>query len=241
MLFVLSSCDSAESPLDIQGERAVAVCSDSQSYDAAVEYCEENGYKLTEYNSHADCLVSLETGKTEYTVLNELEYNSLKLTDREISFVEKIDFKTEFCAVFSKADEALYGEFNGAIKVLKANGTLENVKRSYLKGERADITPSCEYKGELKVVVSPIFENRVFYTDDGKLTGFDIYLAEAILTYLGYTPKFVDVDFDDMFTLLDNNEADLIFSAVEYTEERNQSYLLTESYYTEEYGVYEKP
>ncbi len=216
----------------------VALSSQAADYTATVEFCEENGYKYVLYNSFGDCITALENGKTEFLILNEFEYNSLKLTENDVSFVEKTDYQKDFSAVFSRNNAALYNEFNNAVKLLKENGTFEKVKEAYFKGERADVTPSREYQGQLDVLLSPVFENRVFYTEEGELAGLDVYLAEAILTYLGYTPNFIDCEFEDMFFNIDNGEGDLIFSAIEYTDQRAQNYLLTESYYTEEYFVY---
>ncbi len=218
----------------------VALSSEAKGYDAAITLCEENGYKYIIYNSFSDCLIALGNGKAEYIVLNELEYESLKLTENDVSFVENVDYKKDFSAVFSENNSALFLEFNEAVKFLKSNGTLQKVKNGYLNGERTDIIPASSYKGELNVLCCADFENRVFYSADGELTGLDIYLAEAVITYLGYSPVFIECEFDEMFYKLENGEGDLIFSAVEYTDERNQNYLLTESYYSEEYSVYEK-
>ncbi len=240
MILSLVSCDSSESGITIEGERLVALSSSAEDTVATVDFCEENGYKYTEYNSYEDCLLALENGKAEYIVLNEFEYNSLNLTEDDVTLFDEINCTKSYCAVFSKENEKLYNEFNEAIRLLKENGTLEKVKDGYFRGERIDVFPSCEHKGELTVLCCADFNNRVFYDENGILTGLDIFIAEAVLTYLGYTPNFLDCSFEDMFSNLQNGDGNVVFSAVEHTDPRVQEYLLTDSYYTDRYCVYIK-
>ncbi len=240
ILLLLPSCDSDESGISIEGERVVALSSQAEDNTSAVDFCEENGYKYTEYSSFEDCLLALEHGKAEYIVLNEFEYNNLNLTEDDLTLFTKTNNSKSYCAVFSRGNEKLYREFNEAINLLKDNGTLEKVKDGYFRGERIDISPSKEFKGEITVLCCADFNGRVFYNESSELTGLDIFIAEAVLTYLGYTPVFSDCNFEDMFHNLENGKGDVIFSAVEYTEQRDKAYLLTNSYYTDEYCVYMK-
>ncbi len=240
VLFSFSSCDSAETGVTVGNKRVVALSSESTDFNATVEYCEKNGYSYNTYNSFNDCILALENGKAEYIVLNDFEYNNFNLNEDTVKFVEKTDYKHTYHAVIAKGNEKLYNEINNAIKTLSENGILENVKQGYFKGERIDIIPSSISKGDIKVLCCAGFTDKVFYNSDGELSGIDIYVAEAVLTYLGYTPVFVDSEFDEMFYNLQKDEGDIIFSSVIYTDQRAEDYLLTDAYYTETYSVYKR-
>ncbi len=239
MLFLSASCDSDSEGITIKGERVIALSSEAVDSEPTIDYCEENGYKYVTYNSFADCVVALENGKVENIILSDLEFCSLKIDDT-VSLEEKLQYKTEYCAVFSKGNEALYNEFNNAVKTLKADGTLSKSVKSYFSGEDINTTYDSEYKKELTVLCDSNFSEMIFCEDDGSLWGLDIYLARVIFDYLGYAPKFVNKSFDELFTALEKGNGDLIFSSVEYTDERAQAYLLTDSYYTNQYSLYKR-
>ncbi len=239
ILLSCSSCVSENALVEIKEERIVALCVDGTHRDASIEFCEEKGYKYIEFNSYDDCLLALENGKTEYVILNDVEYKKLDLSKDILRFVERINYSKEFCAVVSEDNPELLEEFNNAIIKLREDGTLNEVFNGYFENQRVDILPQ-NNKGSITILCSSVFDDYIFYDNKGTLTGLDVYFAEAILTYMGYTPVFIDCDFNEMFDSLKNGDGDVIFSAVEYNTQRAEEYLLTESYYSESYNLYER-
>ncbi|CAA9482314.1 MAG: hypothetical protein AVDCRST_MAG69-853 [uncultured Solirubrobacteraceae bacterium] len=73
----------------------------------------------------------------------------------------------------------------------------------------------------------PPFEFR----EDGKLTGFDVRLAEELAKRLGLEPRWVDTSFDTIFTSLASGQFDMVASATTITEERKRQVSFTEPYY----------
>ncbi len=239
-LLCLCSCDSSETGVIIENKRVVALAKESSSYIPTIEYCEQNGYSYVTYESISDAVNAVDNGKAEYVVLETSEYNSSNFATNELTVHEKVEYDIGFCAVFDDEKEDLYNEFNGAIKALKNDGILEKVKKAYYNNEFFDTPVSKDYKGKIEILCSPVFDERVCYNIEGELTGVDVALCEAICRYLGYSPQFIERDFDELFFELEKGNGDVIFSSVEYTEERNADYLLTDFYDTREFNVYKR-
>ncbi|MDR1289300.1 MAG: ABC transporter substrate-binding protein [Holosporales bacterium] len=69
------------------------------------------------------------------------------------------------------------------------------------------------------------------YYEDGKLTGFEIDLANAIANKLGKTANFEDMPFSSLLAGLENGTIDAVASSLVPTEERRRNYDFTVEYY----------
>lgn len=68
------------------------------------------------------------------------------------------------------------------------------------------------------------------YSEDGKLLGYDIDLANFISQELGVPIEFKNILFDNIFTALEQKQIDMIISAVTITPERQQKYDFSQAY-----------
>ena len=68
------------------------------------------------------------------------------------------------------------------------------------------------------------------YTENGKMLGYDIDLANFIAKELGTQVEFKNVVFDNIFTALEQKQIDMIISAVTITPERQQKYDFSDQY-----------
>lgn len=241
IMFSLSACDSKDSGLIIQNEVVVAAAEKSYSYHAAVDYCEENGYKYNLYDNIYDASVAVVNGKADYIVVSEYEFGKNSFMENSLEFYEKASFSTKYYGVVEKTNISLCKEINNALKTLGENGTLEKAKRNYINnGILPQVNLTDDYKGELKVLYSPVFDNRLSYNDDGDLVGTDVAILRTLCNYLGYEVKLIECEFDEMFFKLHNGEGDIIFSSVEYTPQRAELYLYTDSYDSDIFNVYKR-
>jgi polar amino acid transport system substrate-binding protein len=69
------------------------------------------------------------------------------------------------------------------------------------------------------------------YSENGKRTGFDIELIEAIAKQLNKTVEWIDIDFKGLVPGLIANRFDVAASAIYITEERRKVVDFTDSYY----------
>ena len=239
LLFGLCSCDVGENQ-PLSDICYVAVVSNSGETLAAQGYCESIGAELLEYNSSSDAVEAVRNGKADYVVLNEYEVQNVLDADSDLYYLESCEYKVESRAVFANTNESLCKEFNDAFLKLTEDGTIDNIRTTYLEGGAYQVPESTGEKGELVMVCDPVFEYRVFYDDAGVLRGTDVDIAKAVCAYLGYELVIVTTDFHNMFQEIEKGNAGFIMSGVEYTEERAEFFLFSDVYVTLYYDVYTK-
>jgi polar amino acid transport system substrate-binding protein len=84
-------------------------------------------------------------------------------------------------------------------------------------------------KGELKILTNSGYEPYEMVDKNGTLIGFDIELGNAIAAEMGYTVKWVDMDFDGIIAALNANQGDMSLAA--FTALPGRGVDFSESYY----------
>lgn len=82
----------------------------------------------------------------------------------------------------------------------------------------------------LRVVTDPTFPPMEF-VKDGKRTGFDIELTEALATAMGRKIEWIDIDFKGLIPALVSRRADLAMSAIYITDERKKVVDFSDPYF----------
>lgn len=82
----------------------------------------------------------------------------------------------------------------------------------------------------LRVVTDATFPPMEF-VKDGKRTGFDIELTEALAAAMGRKVEWIDIDFKGLIPALVSKRADLAMSAIYITDERKKVVDFTDPYY----------
>jgi polar amino acid transport system substrate-binding protein len=92
----------------------------------------------------------------------------------------------------------------------------------------------------IKFALSADYPPFEFY-EDGKLTGFDVELAELIAKKLNKKAEFKDMQFAAILAALQNGSVDAAASAMAASEERRKNYDFSDEYYAESFvTVYKK-
>src|SRR2546430_17331295 len=99
-------------------------------------------------------------------------------------------------------------------------GTVMNLRRFVLLAAASALLPVAPARAEeaLRVVTDATFAPMEF-VKDGKRTGFDIELTEALATAMGRKIEWIDVDFKGLIEALVSKRADLAMSAIYITDE----------------------
>ena len=84
---------------------------------------------------------------------------------------------------------------------------------------------------ELKVAIDPTYEPFTFKTPDGKPTGFDVDIAEAVCAEIKRKCVYVEQVWDSMIPGLQAKKYDVIVSSMSITEERQKVVDFTDKYY----------
>jgi arginine/ornithine transport system substrate-binding protein len=84
---------------------------------------------------------------------------------------------------------------------------------------------------ELKVAIDPTYEPFTFKTPDGKPTGFDVDIANAVCDQIKRKCVFVEQVWDSMIPGLQAKKYDVIISSMSITEDRLKVVDFTDKYY----------
>jgi polar amino acid transport system substrate-binding protein len=134
-----------------------------------------------------------------------------------------------------KGNDELLAAVNRIITGLKADGTLADMKRRWLKSdlspyEEKNITLPKEGK-VLRIGVSATREPFSFVDKDGRVTGHDGELARIIGARLGRPVEFSDMKFMALIPALQSGKVDLIVTGMIATNERRKSVDFTQPYF----------
>ena len=117
------------------------------------------------------------------------------------------------------------------IGLLAACGGGSGSKTSSSKETYGDIEYTTVEKGVLSVGIEIGYPPMEYYEEDGEtLIGFDVEMIKAVADELGLELKLVDKVWDGIFDGLNKGEYDVVVSSVSWTEDRNDTLLLSKTY-----------
>lgn len=84
--------------------------------------------------------------------------------------------------------------------------------------------------GKLRIGTEGTYAPFTFHDKAGKLTGFDVEIAEEISKRIGVQPEFVEAQWDSLIAGLDAKRFDAVFNEVSITDERKAKYAFSDPY-----------
>ncbi|WP_339315536.1 amino acid ABC transporter substrate-binding protein [Paenibacillus sp. FSL R10-2734] len=84
--------------------------------------------------------------------------------------------------------------------------------------------------GKLRIGTEGTYAPFTFHDASGKLTGFDVEIAEEVSKRLGVEPEFFETQWDGIFAGMDAKRFDVIFNQVSINEDRKVKYDFSEPY-----------
>lgn len=197
------------------------------------------GVEVVTFIKAPDMYNALEAGQIQ-AIINDLPI-SVDVVERkpDLKIVQEIDNGEKYAFAVNKENTALLRGIDQALENLFADGTYEALFTKYFPGQplpsHAKEAKAVPFSGcpSLPTVQPktltigsdipyPPFE---FFTESGGTTGFDVELMEAIAKELCLDPKWVNTNFDTIFTSLSAGRFDAVASAVTaYATEGSPSY-----------------
>jgi polar amino acid transport system substrate-binding protein len=141
----------------------------------------------------------------------------------------------ETAIAIKKGHDDLLAAVNRIISELKADGTLESMKKRWFKAdlspyEEMNITLPTEGK-VLKIGVSATREPFSFVDKNGRVTGHDGELARIIGAKLQRPVEFSNMKFMALIPALQSGKVDLIVTGMTATDERRKSVAFSQPYF----------
>ncbi|OKP77121.1 amino acid ABC transporter substrate-binding protein [Paenibacillus sp. P3E] len=84
--------------------------------------------------------------------------------------------------------------------------------------------------GKLRIGTEGTYAPFTFHDSSGKLTGFDVEIAEEVAKRLGVKAEFFETQWDGIFAGMDAKRFDVIFNEVSITDERKVKYDFSDPY-----------
>lgn len=84
--------------------------------------------------------------------------------------------------------------------------------------------------GKLRIGTEGTYAPFTYHDADGKLTGFDVEIAEEVSKRLGVDAEFIETQWDGIFAGMDAKRFDAIFNEVSVTDERKEKYDFSDPY-----------
>jgi cystine transport system substrate-binding protein len=84
--------------------------------------------------------------------------------------------------------------------------------------------------GKIRIGTEGTYAPFTFHDKDGKLTGFDVEIAEEVSKRLGVEPEFLETQWDGIFAGLDAGRFDVVFNEVTKRADREEKYDFSDTY-----------
>lgn len=119
-----------------------------------------------------------------------------------------------------------------ALSVILAAGLISGCgsSNSATKETKQGALARIKAAGEIKIATEGTYAPFTYHDKDGKLTGFDIEIGEAIAKKLGVKPVFVETKWDSVVAGLDAGRFDTVTNQMAITEERKKKFDFSKPY-----------
>lgn len=202
------------------------------------------GKEVVAVNAQYDILTGMSTGSADVGVMDSIMAGYYMNNSSYKDTMELLPFylsEEEYGIGAKKGNDALTGKINEALIALYNNGTIatiggqfgvysENLVKADTANPKADATDN-SWNAVVtagKLIIGYTVFAPIAYTENEKFTGYDIELAKAAVEYLNtqygatITVEFIEIDWDQKETLLENGSIDLVWNGMTITDERKE-------------------
>ncbi len=200
------------------------------------------GKELLELTAQVDTLQSLSNGSADIGIMDSVMAGHYLTHGSYVGKIAALDLFTfpaeEYGIGAKKGNDALIGKINKALIALAADGTfgtiateyglqnevLVDTDTAYPKADAADDSWNSVVKSGKLVIGYTVFKP-IAYLEGTELTGFDVKLAEAVVTYLNETYSanieidWQEIEWSNKLNLLANGTLDLVWNGMTLTDE----------------------
>jgi polar amino acid transport system substrate-binding protein len=191
--------------------------------------------QIKSFDDFMDAVAAMKSGQLDATIISYPAALQIVKKNPEFRCLPEPLQNEDTAVAVKKGNDALLAEVNRIITELKADGTLADMKRRWLK---PDLSPYEEKSivlpktGKvLRIGVSATREPFSFVDKNGRVTGHDGELARIIGARLGRPVEFSNMKFMSLIPALQSGKVDLIVTGMMPTAERRKSVDFTQSYF----------
>jgi polar amino acid transport system substrate-binding protein len=188
------------------------------------------------FPSFADLISGVQRGLISAYITDEPVAKTQMAANSAITYIADPVTSCDYGFVMAKENTALAQQVNEALAELRADGTVEALKRKWIDGEDPDPTiepdPTADTsKGTLHVITEAEGEPMTYYKD-GQIVGYEIELVTRVAERIGYAVDFTNSSFVSLIPAVQGGKYDLAVSCITITEERAESVLFSDPEYS---------
>lgn len=194
-----------------------------------------SGTVVERYNKGADAVQALKQGKLDCVIIDELPALAFVEQNEGLKILEENFVEEDYAFVIAKGNEALVDQVNETLRELKDEGVLDNIAKNYTGTDEEigkypyEILDVERTNGTLTVGTNAEFPPYEYY-EEGKITGIDMDIMQAVCDKLGMELKIEDMAFDSVIPAVSTGKVDIGASGFTVTEERKKNVNFTDTY-----------
>lgn len=220
------------SPHDLSGSTIGVQLGTTGDLKASVLENDKAGTRIERYTKTADAIQALGEGKIDCVIDDEEPAKAFVAQNSNLKILPE-EFSTESYAFCVARDNVkLAARINEALQRLKNSGVLDTIIHRHIQ----DKLPVAWQKkaisrrnGTLVVATNATFPPYEYY-DNGRISGIDIDIMQAVADDLGMKLDVEDMDFEAVITSVQTGKADVGASALTITKDRAKNVLFTTPY-----------
>ena len=193
--------------------------------------------ELLYFDNFTDLLLALREKKIDFYINSTVSYEMIKEQYSDFAIVSDVVKTFGVGTIFPKNEkgEALKAQLDEFIAKITENGTLKDLQDYWLTaGEKQNINiPQSGSNGVLRMATSTSAKP-FSYLLNNQNVGFDVALLALFCEEYDYGLSIQDMNFAAVLTGLGTGKYDLGAGQISYTEERAESVLYSDFYYTQE-------
>ena len=180
--------------------------------------------KVEKYNKGADAVQALKQGKIDAVIIDAEPAKVFVEKNDDLEILDEPFAEEEYAIAMKLDNTELQTAINGALKELKADGTLDAIKANYV-GENAGKNPYkspdnvSRDKGTLVMATNAEFPPYESKEND-----------KVVCDKLGYELKIDDMAFDSIISAVQSGKADVGVAGMTVTPDREKNVLFSDTY-----------
>ncbi len=193
---------------------------------------------LEYYNTRADLMNALTSGKIDAYVMDEPVVRIQMLQDDRIGFIPEYLDRFDLAYVFPNTEkgETLCRQMNEFLAAIREDGTMKEMESKWFGGDESartlpDISSFPAENGILYMATEALYEP-FEYVRDGRVVGYDIDIAARFCQACGYGLEVADMSFDAVLPAVQTGKCDFGGAGIAITEERKENVLFSSPNYT---------
>jgi polar amino acid transport system substrate-binding protein len=191
--------------------------------------------QVNSFDDIMDAVAAIKSGQLDAIITLFPAALQVSKKNPELRLLPEALDKEDTAIAIKKGNDDLLAAVDRIISDLKSDGTLDSMKRRWLK---ADVSPYEELDiklpkegAVLKIGVSATREPFSFVDKDGRITGHDGELARLIGARLGRPIEFSNMKFMALIPALQSGKIDLIITGMTASAERKKTVNFTQPYF----------